>query len=215
MSVGDIKRRHGVEECRETLDTLGIVDSPEGMSDSVVKRHIGDRHSRGGLSEQFRDGFVVDTHQEHRTGLCIQRLDLPDAVVFLVGTCEFMLADPIAVVGSDRGSSHQSELGVFAHRQTIRVIAWMRVAAENAAINQALKVLGRPGIYFGRKVIDVRRKINLGLGDMQEGQRLAVRRSARFFTGKHIIGGCSNGRSILAARAKAGKRLNQTMIERQ
>ena len=156
VTIGDVERRHGAEDLADLRQACRLLDDPDRVPDAVIRRHIGNRHALGSQCDQPLGRRAVRVGKQHRPGLCIERLDLAYPVVFLVRPGELVLADAVALVGGDRGSSDQPRLDVLAHDQPIGVVAWVRITAKHPAVYQALKVRGRPGVHLRSIVIDIR-----------------------------------------------------------
>ncbi len=58
-------------------------------------------------------------------------------------------------------------------------------------------------------MIDFRRQIDFGLGDVQEGVRLALGTNHGFLAGKHVIGRRGDGSGVFAARPQGSKGADQ------
>ena len=120
-------------DCRGYLrDGGGVRHHPHLVAHAVVGGDVDRRFLRGFGGEQRIDrrGFAIGDH--HRSGLGADGVDLADAVVFLHGSCQFVFADSVGVVGGDRGSRRNAGLLFAAPGQAIDVVRRRGVANEQA-----------------------------------------------------------------------------------
>ena len=179
------------------------------MADAVIGGDVGDRRAGRGGGDQLLGFVAVRVRKQDRAGLGVERLDLANAVVFLVHAGEFVLADAIGIVVGDRRGGDQTGLRVGAHDQPVSVVTGLGVANEDVGGDQFLQVLGRLGINLGCVMIHFRRQIDLGLGNVQEGVGFAGGADARFIAGKHVIRRRGDGSGVFGTRPQAGKRTDQ------
>ena len=208
MTVGDVEAGHAVEHGGQPGDRRRIVDHPDRVA-HAVGRDVGDRVA----VRRPRDEAVrlrrIGIRQEHRAGLRRERLDLADAVVLLVGAGEFVLANAVAVVVGDRRGGDDAGLDMLAQGQPIGVIARRRIADQDAVGDQAAEIVGRFGVDRGGVRIGIERQVNLGLGNVQEAERLPGRLRAGFGAGQHIVGRGGNIGSAAGGRAQSAERLDE------
>ena len=209
MAVGDVEVGHGVECGAQGGDRRCVVDQPDGVA-HAVGRHVGDgivtaRPARNEVIRRRRVGI----RQQHRAGLGGQRLDLADAVVFLVGAGELMLADAVAVVVGDRSGGHEAGLDMLAHGHPVGVIARRRIADQDAVGDQPVEIFRGFGVNLRGVGVGIGRQVDLGLGDVQEAERLSGSLRAGFGAGQHVVGRGGNIAGAAGRRAQSAEGLDE------
>jgi hypothetical protein len=209
MPVGDVQRRHGVEERGDARDAVRVADRPDGVAGAVVECRSGVGRPTHGVREERVDLGRARVRHEHRPGLRVERLHVPHAVVFLVRARMLVLADAVRFVRRDRRRSHQSRLRVIARGNAIDVVRGRRVAYEHARVEHPREVLGGLRVDRRRVRIDTRRQVDLGLRDVQEAPRAARRARARLVRGDHVVGRRDDVGGAAGRGAQGRKRTNE------
>ena len=158
------------------------------MHDAVVGGDVIQRRGLGDAVEDALEFRVGAIGQQHRSRLRVQRIDLANAIVFLVGAGKLMLAHAVGVVVRDGRRADKTGLHVVTHLQAIDVVARGCVADQNALLDQAREVFRALGVDRRRVGIGVLREIDLRLGDVQEAVGLAFGARPRLFGVQHIVG---------------------------
>src|SRR5438105_3272264 len=100
MAVGDVKCRQVSKRSRNMLNSRRLFDNPTRVADAIRRNEVNLRWI--GLPsriyahrhrEHFVQRWLCGINQKYRAGLGIERLDVADAVVFLVGPGELVLLD--------------------------------------------------------------------------------------------------------------------------
>ena len=188
MAIGDVQRRQGFNGRSDACNVIGVVDDPQGVAHARIGGEVRCRGGCGRLFQNAVDHRTGRMGKEDGSGLRIERLDLPDAIIFLVGAGEFMATDASFVVGGDRRCGDDARLRVVAHDEAVRVVAGMRVPLEDAFANHVCKIFRALGVDLRRIRIRAGWKINFGLGDMQEAPWLSGRARTRLLGVQHIVG---------------------------
>ncbi len=209
VAVGDVEIGHGVEGGAQGSDRRCIVDQPDGVA-HAIGRDVGDRVvSASPACDEVIRHRRVGIRQEHRSGLGGQRLDLADAVVFLVGAGELVLADAVAVVVGDRGGGHEAGLDMVAHGHPVGVVARRRIADQDTVGDQALEIFRGFGVDLRGVGVGIGRQVDLGLGDVQEAERLSGSLRTGFGAGQHVVGRGGNIAGAAGGRAQSAERLDE------
>ena len=146
--------------------------------------------------------------EEHRAGLGIEGLNVPDTVIFLVWPGELVLANDAFQVILATGSRHQPGLAVRAHHLAVKVEIRLGVWPECALGDELLEILPPPGIDRRRVNVRAGRQIDLWLANMEKAQRIAGGDGTRLFGGHDIVRQLANARRQPRFRPQRGKRSN-------
>jgi hypothetical protein len=150
------------------------------MAHAVVGGDVHRRLGGRGLGEHGVDVGRGRIGDHHRAGLGVDRLDLAHAVVLLHRGGQLVLADAVGAIVRDRCGRGEAGLHAIAPGQAIDIIERQRIADQHAGLDRALQVLGRLLVDRAAIGVDVRGKVDLGLGDVQEAPRLALGARAGF-----------------------------------
>src|SRR5215217_1175894 len=107
MTVGYIRRRHGLED----VNQCSIVgDSPDGVPDTVGSGKVVQR-----LGSQYGSGQLVDPvlspiRQKYRLGMGIQSQDVPGAIVLLVRPRLLVFANDVVLIIIYVNATHYANL---------------------------------------------------------------------------------------------------------
>ena len=208
VAVGDVKAGHPPELGFDESDLRRVGDDPGAVAHAVGRSEV---HARGLgrlLCDQCVEGRVGPVHEEHGAGLSVQRLDVPHAVVLLIGPRQLVLLDDaFEVVLATRGGD-QPGLAVPAHDLAVQIEMRLRVLPQRALRNQPPEILPSLGIDLRRVNIRRRRQINLRLADMEEAQGIAGRDLPRLFGRHDIVRQLTNAGRQRRLGAQCCKRLN-------
>ena len=188
MAVGDIDRRHRVEQPADPLDHRGVADRPDRVADAAVGDHVGLRRAARELREQRVERRRRGIRGEHRPGLRVQRLHVAHPVVLLVRPRELVLADAVRVVRRHRRGDRDAGLHEIAESESVDVVRRRCIAHQHARITHAGEVLGALRIDRARERVGARRQVDLGLGDVQKAPRLARGAGTRLVARKDVVG---------------------------
>ena len=178
------------------------------MAHAIGRGEVNARNLGSLLRDQCVESRVGPVHQEHGSGLSVQRLDVSHAVVLLVGPRQLVLLDDAFEVILATRSGHQPGLAVPAHDLAVKIEMRLRVLPERALGNQPPEVLPSLGIDFRRVSIRRGRQIDLRLADMQEAQGIAGRDLPRLFRRHDIVRQLTNAGRQPRLGAQCCKRLN-------
>ena len=99
-----------------------------------------------------------------------------------------MLADAVFAVVGERGNGRKPGLGAALAGEPIDVVSGFRVADQDALTDHAVEVFRRLGVDCVGIGVDVGRKVDLRLGDMEEAPGFPPRLDPRLVAGENIIG---------------------------
>ena len=161
------------------------------------------------LRHELINRGIVLVGQEHRPGLGAERIDLPHAIVLLVGAGELVLADAVCVVIGHAGRSDKARLMVIAHDQPVEVVAGRAVLLQHPFRDHAVEVFLALGV--DRRVVGIGAsgQIDLGLGDVEEAPGLASGAFAGLVAVEHVIGGRGHLGGFIGKGAQAGEGANE------
>ena len=208
VAVGDVERVHGIEFLADGGDGRRLGNGPGSVA-YAVGDDIGYWLAIRRCSDQCINDGGLRVGQQHRAGLCVERFDLANAIVFLVRAREFVLADAVGVVIGDRGGSNEPGLHMLPHDHPVGVEAWRRVAHQHASRDHVVQVCRGTGIDLGRVRVNVCRQVDLGLRNVQKTPRLVGGSLTCFGAGEHIIGWGGNVAGTFGQWAQAGKGFDQ------
>ncbi len=185
VTVCDVERGNRVEGADETL---GVIETgtPDRMPHAIRCGEIVQRFTGRNLARQRINRAIGAIREEHDAGLGAQRDDVTRAVVFLVAPSTLVFLDGVGFVLVDRKTSGDPRLLMTSHLQPIEVERGRLVDHERCAVAQRRKV--RTGFLVDLRCVGVRpwRKIDLGTGDVQKAEWIAVGKVSRFL-GRHDI----------------------------
>src|SRR5437762_9099754 len=127
VAIGDVKRGNSRELSPNKLNFRSLRDHPGRVPNAVAGGEVNLRRlGRPSVHQliDFRPGAI---DQEHRAGLRVERLDVPDAIVLLVRPCQLVLLDDTLQIVFATGHRHQSYLVVLAHDLAIKIETGLRV----------------------------------------------------------------------------------------
>ena len=187
VPVGDVDRRQRFERARQRRDRRVIGYDPHLVTNAVVGGDVDVRRAGARLGEQRVDlgrGWIA---HHHRSGLCVDRLDLADAIVLLHRCGQLVLADPVGGVVRKRRDRCEAGLHAAVPGEPVDVIGRLGVADQRAALDHMVEVL--PGLGVDRLVvgIDRRGEVDLRLRDVQEARRLAFGALARLRARENVV----------------------------
>jgi hypothetical protein len=107
MTIRNIQRFHGIEGMADLLDHGRVLHYPECVSDTIIGLQVDVRHASRHALEQGINIRLRLIGQQYRAGLGIQSLYLAYPVILLVRAGEFMLANPVTVIGGYRSRGDQ------------------------------------------------------------------------------------------------------------
>ena len=188
MPVGDVERGERIDGAGEGADRRLVGDGPHLVADAVGPGDVDLGRTACRFGEDRVDLRRLRIGHHHRPGLGVDCLDLADAVVLLHRRGQLVLADATGAVVGERGDARKPGLGAALAGQPIDVVAGRRVADEDAIGDHAPEVLCRLGVDRVGVGIDVGRKVDLGLRDMEETPGLAPRLDPRLVARQHVIG---------------------------
>ena len=206
MAVGDVERLLGLESIGQGAQGPGIGHCPDGVTDPV-QGHVEIGFAAGRLGgEDFADALAGAVGDHHRAGMSADGLDLPNPVILLGRTGEFVAADAAAVIGRYRSPANDTGLDMIAHGQAIDVEAGGLLAHQHALVDHAADVFGALGVDLGGVGIGVRRQIDFGLRDVQEAPRPALGHSPCLLGVDHVIGRGDDIAGAAGGGTKGGER---------
>ena len=209
VAVGNVELIHGIKAAGEQLDVGIVVDHPQGMAHAVIGGEIVLRRRIEIFLHHFVHHRVLPVGEKDRAGLCIEGIDLAYAVVFLIRARELVATNTVAIVLRHGGHRHQAHLGAAVHDQPVEIIDRFLVPPEHPLVDEALKILGAPGIDRLVIRIGARRQVDLRLGDVQKTPRTPLGTRAGLLGVEHIIGRRDHILGILFLGPQAGKRSDQ------
>jgi hypothetical protein len=147
-------------------------------------------------------------NQKHRAGLRVERLDVANAVVLLVGPGQLVfLDDPVEVILATRGRD-QPNLAVPPHDLAVEVETGLRVLPESALGDKSPEILFSLRIDFGRVKVRGGWQIDFRLAHMEETQRVAGSQLAGLVGGHHVVRQFADPDGKFRLRAQRGKRFD-------
>ena len=162
VAVGYVDSGQRLECARDLVDGRVVGNCPKLVAHAVVRGDINFRLAGRCLGQNSVDSRCVRIAAHHRTGLGIDSLDLPDAIIFFCWRRQLVLANTVDCIGFERGDGGEAGLDAVAPGEPIDVITRLAVARQNAIINHAVEILSRFGVdglvvrIGGRVEIDLR-----------------------------------------------------------
>ncbi len=191
------------------IDARGISNRPEFMAHAIRGGEIDLGRHQTDLGEQVIDDRRRPVDQKGRSRLGIQRLDLAHPIVLLHGAGEFMLFDPLRVIGRHRGARDQPGLTMTTHGQSIHVIAGCRIPHQQTLGEHPVQVLAPLGIDRRRIRIRPLGQIDLGARDMQKAPGTPLDHPPGLGGIHHVIGRRGDLRGTARGRTQTGKGFDQ------
>src|SRR4051794_20489291 len=130
MTISDINGGHGIKCISQTINRWRVRDTPDCMADASFRDNIRDCLTSGRTREHCIYLWSSGIRKQHWPGLRVKGLDLPNPVVLLVGPCELVLANSIAVVIGDRSRGNHTDLSMAIHNEAISVIASLDITLK-------------------------------------------------------------------------------------
>jgi hypothetical protein len=186
VSISDVKKWDGGEFVFDELDGGGIVDNPGGVAHAVLGSEIDVRLFSGFLFGQVIDYGIGAVSQKHRAGLRIERFDVSDAVVFLVGPGELMLLDDVLEIILTARGGDEADLAVFAHDLAIKIEGGLGILFERAVLDQLLEIFLTLRVNFRSVDISGGGEVDFRFGDVEKAEGIANRHLAGF-RGRHDV----------------------------
>ena len=218
VAVGDVEASHRVECVRQALDGPRVADHPQRMAHVVGICGVRVRRVARGLRKNGVHLWGFGIRRHHRPRLRVERVDLPNAVVFFLWRRQFVPSDAVRGVVRERSYPDNARPRVLALRHAVGVVARRRVPDEHALLHHAGQAR-RAGRVHGLRIwVGAGREADFRAGDMQEAPRLAGGASPRLVARDHIvrrrdhIGRAAWRRAQPAERAKQGGRSAQAKI---
>src|ERR687891_688447 len=174
VAVGDVERRDAAESGREGTG-VGPGDAPESVHHPVFGREVVERGRRAGMPRDRVDLGRGAIGEEHDPGLGAQRDHVARAVVLLVAPGELVLLDQPLLVLVDRVARREPGLLVPAGAEAIEVEARLGIEGQRRRPPQLREAPHRLLVNLVRMDIGAGREIDLGTGDMEEAERVALR----------------------------------------
>ena len=117
---------------------------------------------------------------KYRTGLRVNRVYMPDSVIFLILSGQFVFFDNAAQVFLATRGRDKPRLAVPPHDLPVQIKAWLRILFERALRNQFGKILRALRVNGGRIQIGAGGQVNFRFADVQKAERFAFRHHAGF-----------------------------------
>ncbi len=193
-----LERRHRRRRVRHRPDT---VPHPVGGGEVVEGR------APGVVGDQPVERGGVPHREEHRLGVGVEGQDVPGAVVFLVPSGLFVLADDVGGVVVHVHAAHHPGLGPAVHDQLVQVAGGPGLADEDPIPNEPVEVVAGRLVHAVVVGIDVGREVDVGPADVQEAQGVPRRQPGRFLAVDHVVRGRRDLGGDLGARPPGGERL--------
>ena len=179
MAIGHVERRDRGEALGHGSDLGGIRDDPERVFDPVAGDEVvGGRSSAHDVDDAVE---LIDRSvgQEHRLRVRVGLGDVAGPIVLLVGARVLVLLDEALLVLAHAAERDQACLDVLAHALLVDVQAGSRVPHQHAVGNEAPQVVAPLRVDAVVVHIDRWIEVDLGLADVQEGNRVPPRQRAR------------------------------------
>ena len=138
MTVGDVQRFERVELGFQRRIGRGR-GVPDRMHDVVRPRHREQRCRVRRDGEQLAQAVARAIGEQHGPRLRIQRRDVADAIVFLVGPRELVAADAVLLVGAHRADECDPRLRMAPHDHAVEVVGRLAVTNEHALGDEPLE----------------------------------------------------------------------------
>ena len=157
------------------------------MAHAVFSHKIHVRRLRCFPGHEFVHGGNGLVSQKYWTGLRVERFNMPDAVILLVGPRELVFLDGVPQVILAARRCHQPDLAVSPHDLSVQIKAGLRILDQRAVVDQFREVLFPLGINFRRIQVGAGRQINLRFAHMEKTQGIARRHLPRLLRGHDVV----------------------------
>ena len=140
------------------------------------------------VGDEGVDRRDVAVGQENRAGLRTERHDVAGAVVLLVAACRFVLLDDAGIVFGGGSGARDADLRAAVHGERVDVEVCLGIMGEGGRRAEAFEVRERLVVHGVGMDVRARGEFDLGAGDAEEGQRIAVGELRRFGGVHDVVG---------------------------
>jgi hypothetical protein len=206
VAIGDVEALEPRERRGEGPDVVRVRDAPRGVADAVGGGEVHGGRVLGEAVDVGVDFRIGAVGEEDGAGLGVERFDVADAVVLLVGPGELVFADDAVDVFLATGGGDAADLGMGSHDLPVEVVAGLGVLVDGAVLEEALEVLGALRVNGGRIGVCALREVDLRFAHAEEAEGVAGGDGGGFLGGHDVVGQLANPGGEFGAGQKRGER---------